>query len=128
MSELDELIDRFSERAETLSDLTAIEKSALWAAAIKECDDLGDALWPVSVDEMPGLERIYLRAISEAAEAMHLCEHAPTSALYQKRALETQAKLAVTILESVKASLAPELNLRLASAHWTKQEELEEMA
>jgi len=128
MTELDELIDRFAERAETLNDLTAIEQSALWAAAIRECDDLGDALWPVSADEMDGLERIYLTAIANAAEAMHVCEHAPTSALYQKRAIETQARLAVTIIESIKASLAPDLNMRLASRHWAKREELEEMA
>lgn len=127
MSELEELVDRFSEHAETLQDLTSIEKSALWAAAIRECEDLGDALWPVSVDEMAGLEKIYLTAISNAAEATHLAEHAPTSELYQKRALEAHMKLSVTILESVKASLTPELNARLASAYWTKHEELEEM-
>ena len=128
MTELDELIDRFSERAETLADLTAIEKSALWAAAIRECDDLGDALWPVSVDEMDGLERIYLRAIADAAEAIHLVEHAPTSGLYQKRSIEKQMKLAVTVIESIKASLTPELNLRLATAHWNHEERKEAMA
>ena len=128
MSELDELIDRFAERAETLKDLTAIEESALWAAAIRECDDLGDALWPVSVDEMGGLERIYLTAIANAAEAIHLSEHAPTSSVYLKRSVEAQMKLAVTIIESIKASLAPELNMRLASRYWAKREELEEMA
>lgn len=128
MSELDELIDRFSVRAETLADLTAIEKSALWAAAIRECEDLGDALWPVPVDDMDALERIYLTAISNAAEAMHLVEHAPTSAVYQRRALETQIRLAVTVIESVKKSLASELNLRLATAHWNHEERKDAMA